>query len=282
MTLDVGTVGHGTAALVPALDATLEALTLRGADDVDLGDVLEISDGDDVADLVLLAVLDADLTKVTDGSTPALAKRDQPWACSRVLGLDVAGKPSGRRWEPSVASVLTCDGAGGRLMTVTGTTLSSSSQTWVMPILRLRIMRRSFDLQLGGLGDIARAFLRVPLEDYSMTCASLLVISCCLASRARQPICAGRWPRQNPPSEHSLISIHARGRLHIVFAMFLQVRAVARPAEGRRLISLGQVLLATKRPVDASARAESTKFDAAPRRDPSRHPLAEPQFRDCP
>ena len=47
--------------------------------------------------------------------------------------------------------------------------------------------------------------------------------------------------------------------------MFLQVKGVARSAEGQRRISLGQVLLATKRPLDASARAESTKSDAAPR-----------------
>lgn len=65
---------HRTAALTPALDATLEALTLGGTDDVDLLDISEISDGDDLADLVLLAVLDADLTKETDSSTPALAK----------------------------------------------------------------------------------------------------------------------------------------------------------------------------------------------------------------
>ena len=45
--------------------------------------------------------------------------------------------------------------------------------------------------------------------------------------------------------------------------MFLQVKGVACPAEGRRRISLGQVLLATKRPLGASARAESTKSDAA-------------------
>lgn len=65
---------HRTAALTPALDATLEALTLGGTDDVDLLDISEISDGDDLADLVLLAVLDADLTKEADSSTPALAK----------------------------------------------------------------------------------------------------------------------------------------------------------------------------------------------------------------
>ena len=57
---------HRTAALTPALDATLEALTLGGTDDVDLLDISEISDGDDLADLVLLAVLDADLTKEAD------------------------------------------------------------------------------------------------------------------------------------------------------------------------------------------------------------------------
>ncbi len=70
------------------------------------------------------------------------------------------------------------------------------------------------------LGHCTRP-LRVPLEDHIRTCAPLLAFA--LTSCARQPICAGRWPRQNPPSEHSLISIHARGRLHIVFAMFLQV-----------------------------------------------------------
>jgi hypothetical protein len=63
VTLEVRTMRHRTAALTPALDATLEALTLGGTDDVDLLDISEISDGDDLADLVLLAVLDADLTK---------------------------------------------------------------------------------------------------------------------------------------------------------------------------------------------------------------------------
>ena len=74
VTLEVRTMRHRTAALTPALDATLEALTLGGTDDVDLLDISEISDGDDLADLVLLAVLDADLTKEADSSTPALAK----------------------------------------------------------------------------------------------------------------------------------------------------------------------------------------------------------------
>ena len=89
MTLNVGTVGHGAAVLIPALDATLEALTLGGADDVDLGDVLEIGDGDDVADLVLLAILDADLTKVTDGLDASLSKVTSH-GLIHVLGLDVA------------------------------------------------------------------------------------------------------------------------------------------------------------------------------------------------
>ena len=73
------------------------------------------------------------------------------------------------------------------------------------------------------LGHCTRP-LRVPLEDHIRTCAPLLAFASALC--ARQPICAGRWPRQNPPSGHSLISIHARGRLHIVFAMFLQVGTV--------------------------------------------------------
>ena len=89
VTLNVGTVGHGAAVLIPALDATLEALTLGGADDVDLGDVLEIGDGDDVADLVLLAILDADLTKVTDGLDASLSKVTSH-GLIHVLGLDVA------------------------------------------------------------------------------------------------------------------------------------------------------------------------------------------------
>ena len=42
----------------------LEALALGGADDVDGLDVGEVSDGHDVAGLVLLAVLDADLAQV--------------------------------------------------------------------------------------------------------------------------------------------------------------------------------------------------------------------------
>ena len=80
---------HRTAALTPALDATLEALTLGGTDDVDLLDISEISDGDDLADLVLLAVLDADLTKEADRLDAGLGEVTSH-GLVHVLGLDVA------------------------------------------------------------------------------------------------------------------------------------------------------------------------------------------------
>ena len=89
MTLEVGTVRHRTAALTPALDATLETLTLGGTDDVDLLDIGEIGDGDDLADLVLLAVLDADLTKETNGLDAGLGEVTSH-GLVHVLGLDIA------------------------------------------------------------------------------------------------------------------------------------------------------------------------------------------------
>lgn len=63
LALVAAAVGHGAAGEVPALDGALEALALGGAGDVDGLDVGEISDGDDVAALVLLAVLDANLAE---------------------------------------------------------------------------------------------------------------------------------------------------------------------------------------------------------------------------
>ena len=89
VTLEVRTMRHRTAALTPALDATLEALTLGGTDDVDLLDISEISDGDDLADLVLLAVLDADLTKEADRLDASLGEVTSH-GLVHVLGLDVA------------------------------------------------------------------------------------------------------------------------------------------------------------------------------------------------
>lgn len=63
LALVAAAVGHGATGEVPALDGALEALALGGADDVDGLDVSEVSDGHDVAGVVLLAVLDADLAQ---------------------------------------------------------------------------------------------------------------------------------------------------------------------------------------------------------------------------
>ena len=81
--------GHRTAALAPALDATLEALALGRADDVDLGGLSELGDGDDVADLVLLGVVHADLAEVADGLDAGLGEVTSH-GLVHILGLDVA------------------------------------------------------------------------------------------------------------------------------------------------------------------------------------------------
>ena len=89
MTLEVRTVGHRTAALTPALNATLEALTLGGTDDVDLSNIGEVCDGDDVADLVLLGRSNANLTKEPDRLDAGLGKVTSH-GLVHVLSLDIA------------------------------------------------------------------------------------------------------------------------------------------------------------------------------------------------
>ncbi len=139
VTLEVRTMRHRTAALTPALDATLEALTLGGTDDVDLLDISEISDGDDLADLVLLAVLDADLTKEADRLDASLGEVTSH-GLVHVLGLDVAETDLDGVIAVGCLSFNLRDSAGASLDDRDGNDVIVLVQTWVMPILRPRIM----------------------------------------------------------------------------------------------------------------------------------------------
>ena len=169
MTLEVRTVGHRTAALKPQrLMVTLEALTLGGTDDVDLSDIGEVCDGDDVANRCAPRQnVNANLAKVTNRLDAGLGKVTSHGLVD-VLGLDIAETDLDGIVAVGRRQILTCETAQGPAwMTVTGTTLSFSSQTWVMPILRPRIMLIMYDLQLSVvLGQCERP-LRSPLADHN-------------------------------------------------------------------------------------------------------------------
>lgn len=139
VTLEVRTMRHRTAALTPALDATLEALTLGGADDVDLLDISEISDGNDLADLVLLAVLDADLTKEADRLDASLGEVTSH-GLVHVLGLDVAETDLDGVIAVGCLSFNLRDSAGASLDDRDGNDVVVLVPNLVMPILRPRIM----------------------------------------------------------------------------------------------------------------------------------------------